>query len=78
MDTVTIITEDIISSKILIIRNQKVMLDRDLASLYNVETKYLKKTGEKKHFPFSKRLYASIKPRRAKKLEEPNWHLQFG
>jgi len=32
---------ELIESKILIIREQKVMLDRDLAVLYGVETKYL-------------------------------------
>ena len=33
-----IIPDDIISSKIYLIRNQKVMLDTDLAELYQVET----------------------------------------
>lgn len=37
------LTEDLILSKIYIIRNEKVMLDRDLAELYGVETKYLKR-----------------------------------
>jgi len=32
-----------ITSKIYLIRGQKVMLDRDLAELYNVETKILKR-----------------------------------
>ena len=35
------ITTDIIESKILLIRGHKVMLDRDLARLYGVETKVL-------------------------------------
>jgi hypothetical protein len=35
--------EDLILSKIYIIRNERVMLDRDLAELYGVETKYLKR-----------------------------------
>ncbi len=35
------ISETIITDKIYIIRNQKVMLDRDLASLYGVETRVL-------------------------------------
>jgi len=35
--------EEVISSKIYFIRNQKVMLDSDLASLYAVETKQLKR-----------------------------------
>jgi len=37
-----VIPNEIISSKIYFIRNQKVMLDRDLAVLYGVETKRLK------------------------------------
>jgi phage regulator Rha-like protein len=36
------INESIISNKIYVVRNQKVMLDRDLAALYEVETKRLK------------------------------------
>ncbi|WP_166921590.1 ORF6N domain-containing protein [Flavobacterium poyangense] len=36
-------TEEFIRSKILLIRNQKVMLDSDLALLYGVETKQLKR-----------------------------------
>jgi len=34
-----IIPDEVISNKIYFIRNQKVMLDRDLAALYEVETK---------------------------------------
>ena len=37
-----IISEETISDKIYFIRNQKVMLDRDLAKLYSIETKRLK------------------------------------
>ena len=37
------IPEEIIMSKIYLIRNEKVMLDRDLSDLYGVETKYLKR-----------------------------------
>lgn len=37
-----IIPNEVISSKIYLIRNQKVMLDRDLAELYQVKTKVLK------------------------------------
>lgn len=36
------VPDEIITSKIYLIRNQKVMLDKDLAELYNVETKRLK------------------------------------
>jgi len=37
-----VISEEMISNKIYFIRNQKVMLDRDLAALYGIETKRLK------------------------------------
>ena len=37
-----LIPDDIIMQKIYWVRNQKVMLDRDLADLYGVETKVLK------------------------------------
>ena len=43
MSKVIVIPDDIISSKIYLIRNQKVMLDKDLAELYVVETKQLKR-----------------------------------
>lgn len=38
-----VLSDEVIVSKIYIIRNVKVMLDRDLADLYGVETKYLKR-----------------------------------
>jgi hypothetical protein len=41
-ETIAIIPDDIISSKIYLIRGKKVMLDHDLAILYRVETKALK------------------------------------
>ena len=37
------IPEEVVLSKIYLIRGVKVMFDRDLAELYNVETKYLKR-----------------------------------
>lgn len=37
------LSEDIVINKIYLIRGQKVMLDRDLAELYGVETKQLKR-----------------------------------
>jgi hypothetical protein len=36
------IADEIIMNKIYLVRNQKVMMDRDLAKLYGVETKVLK------------------------------------
>ena len=43
MSNEIIIPDEIISSKIYLIRGQKVMLDKDLAELYTVETKQLKR-----------------------------------
>ena len=38
----SLLSEETIANKIYFIRNQKVMLDRDLAILYGIETKRLK------------------------------------
>lgn len=43
MSNEILISDDIISSKIYLIRKQKVMLDKDLSELYTVETKQLKR-----------------------------------
>ncbi len=47
------IPEEVIMSKIYLIRGQKVMIDRDLAELYQVETKRLKEAVKRnlKRFP---------------------------
>lgn len=42
MENEILLSEELISNKIYFIRNQKVMLDSDLASLYGIETKRLK------------------------------------
>ena len=41
-DKISIIPDDTVINKIYFIRNQKVMIDRDLAMLYGVETKVFK------------------------------------
>jgi predicted XRE-type DNA-binding protein len=42
IETTMVIPQEVIMNKIFLIRNQKVMLDKDLAELYGVETKRLK------------------------------------
>jgi hypothetical protein len=42
-DSEILIPDEVIMNKIYLIRGKKVMLDRDLAQLYNVETKQLKR-----------------------------------
>jgi hypothetical protein len=53
MEEKNLVPEEIIESKILLIRGKKVMLDRDLAVLYGVETKTLKQAVKRnpKRFP---------------------------
>jgi ABC-type transporter Mla maintaining outer membrane lipid asymmetry ATPase subunit MlaF len=41
-NTNLILPDEVITSKIYLIRDKKVILDHDLAKLYNVETKVLK------------------------------------
>ena len=43
-DNGLVIPEEVIMNKIYLIRNKKVMLDRDLAELYGVETRVLKQS----------------------------------
>lgn len=57
-ETLIMVPDELIMSKIYFIRGQKVMLDRDLADLYQVETKRLKEQVRRnierfpKHFMF--------------------------
>jgi hypothetical protein len=49
---VLIVPEEVIMSKIYLIRGQKVMVDMDLAELYGVETKQLKRTVRRNEMRF--------------------------
>lgn len=73
MKTESIIPTNKITEKIFLIRNQKVMLDRDLAELYEVETKYLKRQIKRnlKRFPEDFMFEMTNKELR-------NWRSQFG
>ncbi len=67
------LSEELILSKICIIRNEKVMLDRDLAELYGVETKYLKRQVRRNSLRFPKDFMFELTD---KELEI--WRSQFG
>ena len=54
MDTQSIIPDELITSKIYFINEQKVMLDRDLAKLYGVPTKALKQAVKRNMDRFPK------------------------
>ena len=69
----TLVPIERIASKIYLIRGMKVMLDRDLAELYDVETKILKRAVRRNidRFPndFMFELF---------KKEMEDWRCQFG
>jgi len=72
MDSNSFVSEETISSKIYFIRNQKVMLDRDLALLYGVETKVLKQSIRRNISRFPEDFMFELN-----KLEFQNWRSQF-
>jgi hypothetical protein len=51
-DNIMMIPEEVVMSKIYLIRNMNVMIDRDLAELYGVETKYLKRQVKRNSIRF--------------------------
>jgi hypothetical protein len=67
------IPEAIITNKIYLIREQKVMLDRDLADLYKVETKQLKRQVRRNIERFPKDFMFQLNNE-----EFTNWRSQFG
>jgi hypothetical protein len=64
--------DEIIMNKIYLIRNQKVMLDRDLAELYQVETKRLKEAVRRNINRFPNDFMFEMT-----KSEFENWRTQF-
>jgi hypothetical protein len=52
-----IVSTELISSKIYFIRGVKVMLDRDLAALYEVQTKALKQAVRRKQSTVPRRFH---------------------
>jgi len=68
----TLIPQETIENKILSLRGKRVMLDKDLAKLYGVETKYLKRQVRRNldRFPSDFMLKLS-------KQEFKNWRRQF-
>lgn len=67
------IADEIVMNKIYVIRNQKVMLDRDLAELYGVETKQLKRQVNRNITRFPEDFMFELT-----KEELMNWRSQFG
>ena len=67
-----IVSEELISNKIYFIRNQKVMIDRDLAILYGIETKRLKEQVKRNISRFPEDFMFELT-----KIEFENWRSQF-
>ena len=71
-NTTVLIPDERIMDKIYLIRDQKVMLDRDLAELYGVETKRLKEAVKRNLFRFPEDFMFELT-----KEEFTNWRSQF-
>ena len=71
--TAVAIPEEIILNQIYIIRGQKVMIDRNLATLYGVETKVLKRQVKRNIERFPDDFMFELT-----KSELENWRSQFG
>ena len=71
-EEISIIPDEIISNKIYLIRNQKVMIDRDLAELYQVETRVLKQSVKRNINRFPEDFMFELN-----KNEFENWRSQF-
>ncbi|CAN1493776.1 KilA-N, DNA-binding domain containing protein [Flavobacteriaceae bacterium] len=72
MSEMSLLSEETISNKIYFIRNQKVMLDRDLAILYGIETKVLKQAVKRNLSRFPEDFMFELT-----KSEFENWRSQF-
>jgi hypothetical protein len=67
------IADEIVLNKIYEIRGEKVMFDRDLADLYGVETKYLKRQVKRNSERFPEDFMFELTA-----IEFENWRCQFG
>jgi len=72
MENEILLSEELISNKIYFIRNQKVMLDRDLAALYGIETRVLKQAVKRNISRFPEDFMFELN-----KSEFENWRSQF-
>ncbi len=69
---IQVIPDEVVMNKIYLIKGQKVMIDRDLAELYGVETKYLKRQVRRNIDRFPSDFMFEMT-----KKEFNNWRSQF-
>ncbi|HMK02950.1 MAG TPA: ORF6N domain-containing protein [Ferruginibacter sp.] len=67
-----LVADEVIMNKIYVVRRQKVMIDRDLAELYGVETKVLKQAVRRNAMRFPKDFMFEMNSK-----EFGNWRSQF-
>ncbi len=77
-DMATVISNDRIINKILMIRNQKVMLDEDLAALYQVETKRLNEQVKRNLNRFPKDFMFQLSEKEYRNLKSQNATSSWG
>ncbi|HEY9046377.1 MAG TPA: ORF6N domain-containing protein [Ohtaekwangia sp.] len=70
---VAVIPDQVLMNKIFIVRNHKVMLDSDLAELYGVETKHLKRAVKRNAVRFPKDFMFELNSKELRNLRR-----QFG
>lgn|SRR5690554_2521282 len=78
MGNETNIPEDVIKSRIYTIRGQKVMLDRDLATMYEVETRVLKQSVRRNIKRFPKDFMFELTTKEFKNLTSQNVTSSWG
>jgi ORF6N domain len=66
------VPDELIMSKIYVVRKRKVMIDRDLAELYGVETRVLKQAVKRNKKRFPSDFMFEMSPQ-----EMQNWRSQF-
>ena len=72
---INVVPDEVVINKIYVFREQKVMLDSDLAELYGVETKQLKRQVRRNIDRFPEDFMFELS-KGISNLKEPNWHLK--
>lgn len=69
-ESIALVAEQKILNRIYVIRNEKIMLDKDLAELYGIETKVLKQTVRRNKNRFPRDFMFEMSPAELKKWRE--------
>ena len=74
----SVIADEAIINKIYLIRGKKVMLDKDLAEMYEVETRVLNQAVKRNIERFPERFHVSVNQQRVGKFEVTNCDFKLG